>query len=162
MLSTLISFSLILQLVTATVKDGTERANIAHEKGNVKQVGRMTTNTSGSRSVKQSKVPVKNDSSDEEDGKMDAHTTKWIEDAAWKKIFLPSLYHALFISERPFLDFQLESPSFLKIVQDVFDLAYPNDAIPLQATDAIVKLVRPSPFPYLQCLDVSAGTTLLT
>ena len=156
-LSTSTTFSLLFQLVSATVKDGHdtgERANIAidtHKKGNVKQSGRMTTNTS--KTIKQSKA--KNDSSDGEDGKMDAYTARWIEEAAWKKIFLPSLYHALFISEKPFLNFQLDSPKFLKIVQDVFDLAYPNDTVALGATDGIVKLVRLSPFPYLQCLDTT-------
>jgi hypothetical protein len=156
MLSTSTTFSLLFQLVSATVKDGHgtgERAtsNIALKKGNVKQSSRMTTNTS--KSIRQSKV--KNDSSDDEDGKMDAHTARWIEEAAWKKLFLPSLYHALFISEKPFLDFQLDSPKFLMIVQDVFDLAYPNDTVVLRATDGIVKLVCLSPFLYLQCLDVS-------
>jgi hypothetical protein len=138
----------ILQLVAATVKDS-HQAHNTHEKGkgNVEQVGRMT-----GKSIKPSKshlkVPVKGDSSDEDDGKMDVHTAKWIEEPAWKKIFLPSLYHALFISEKPFLDFQLESPSFLKIVQDVFDLAYPNDTVALQAIDGIVKLVHPSQFSF--------------
>jgi hypothetical protein len=93
MLSTSTTFSLLFQLVSATVKDGHgtgERAtsNIALKKGNVKQSSRMTTNTS--KSIRQSKV--KNDSSDDEDGKMDAHTARWIEEAAWKKLFLPSLY----------------------------------------------------------------------
>ena len=56
-LSTSTTFSLLFQLVSATVKDGHgtgERANIAidtHKKGNVKQSSRMTTNTS--KSIKQ-------------------------------------------------------------------------------------------------------------
>ena len=123
-LSTSTTFSLLFQLVSATVKDGhdtSERANIAidtHKKGNVKQSGRMTTNTS--KTIKQSKA--KNDSSDGEDGKMDAYTARWIEEAAWKKIFLPSLYHALFISEKPFLDFQLDSPTSAKSEVDLICL----------------------------------------
>jgi len=148
----------ILQLVTAAVKDG-QQANAAHntrEKRTVKQVGRTTTNTSRPIQPSKSHPKAKNDSSDEDDKIVDAGTAKWIEEPAWKKIFLPTLYHVLFISEQPFLDFQLESSSFLKIVQDVFDLAYPNDTVALQMTDGVVKLVCPSEIP---SFDVSMFLT---
>jgi hypothetical protein len=68
-----------------------------------------------------------------------------IEGAKWRNEFLPTLYHALYVSESPFKHFRKESDEFLKTLQDVFDIVYPDISYKLSVRDALVTLV---PFQY--------------
>jgi hypothetical protein len=64
-----------------------------------------------------------------------------MEGAKWRNEFLPTLYHALYVSESPFKHFRKESDEFLKTVQDVFDIVYPDISYNLSVRDALVTLV---------------------
>lgn len=44
----------------------------------------------------------------------------------WTQTFLPTLTHALFISEDPFQEFKSSSPAFIVIVQQISRLVYPD------------------------------------
>jgi hypothetical protein len=69
-------------------------------------------------------------------------TTPLIEDKRWTDTFLPSLTHKLFTAHHTFLDFQVDSKAFLKNVQEVFEVAYPNIEYTLKRTDSLVITVR--------------------
>ena len=62
-------------------------------------------------------------------------------DPRWNNIFLPSLVHALYVSREPFKDFKLKAPEFLKVVQKIFNLSYPEVDLNLKATDELAKKV---------------------
>jgi hypothetical protein len=76
-----------------------------------------------------------------DDSNKDA-TTPLIEDKRWTDTFLPSLTHKLFTAHHAFLDFQVDSKAFLKNVQEVFEVAYPNIEYTLKRTDSLVITVR--------------------
>jgi len=65
-------------------------------------------------------------------------TTPLIEDIRWTDTFLPSLTHKLFMVHQAFHDFQVDSNAFLQIVQEVFEIAYPNIEYTLKRTDSLV------------------------
>lgn len=64
-----------------------------------------------------------------------------IEGAKWRNEFLPTLYHALYVSESPFKHFRKESDEFLNTLQAVFDIVYPDISYKLSVRDALVTLV---------------------
>ena len=67
-------------------------------------------------------------------------------DYRWKRIFLPTLTHALYISREPFVDWKIDSPAFLATVQNVFDLSFPNIDVTLSARDKLTDAVCQTKF----------------
>lgn len=72
----------------------------------------------------------------------------WMSTNKWKIMFLSTLTHTLYISERPFEHFRICSPEFLETTQKVFDLVFPEIVYQLSPNDAIVKMV-PSLFLFM-------------
>ena len=68
-------------------------------------------------------------------------TKQCLDDPKWTRVFLPTLSHALYVSDQPFTDWTLGSDSLLKTVQDVFDLTFTNISHTLRAQDGVVKAV---------------------
>lgn len=66
----------------------------------------------------------------------------FLKDPRWKEHFLPSLFHALYISREPFLDWTPDSPKFLVSAQKAFDIAFPNVDYALSTKDPIITTVR--------------------
>ena len=60
----------------------------------------------------------------------------------WRKVFVPSLYNALFQSEAPFKDFVLGSSKFTGIIQDLVTRIYPEVDYTVKRDGAIHLLVR--------------------
>ena len=54
------------------------------------------------------------------------NTNDLLNDHHWKRTFIPTLTHALYVSHEPFVDWSVESPAFLATVQKVFNLSFPN------------------------------------
>jgi hypothetical protein len=65
-----------------------------------------------------------------------------LRDSRWTKSFLPSLFHALYVSRKPFKHFKAKGPEFLNTAQNVFNLSYPDIDLSLKATDELVKKVH--------------------
>ena len=65
-----------------------------------------------------------------------------LEDPRWTRVFLPTLTHALYISEKPFNDWARDSDIFLQTVQTTFDLSFTNISYQLSLRDSIVQAVR--------------------
>jgi hypothetical protein len=63
-------------------------------------------------------------------------------DSKWRKVFVPSLYNALFRSEAPFKDFILGTEKFIGIVQNVVDCVYPEVDYTVKRDEPIHLLVR--------------------
>jgi hypothetical protein len=61
----------------------------------------------------------------------------------WSKVFLPTLAHLFFVSERPFQSFKNNSAPFVAIVQEAFDATHRNVSYTVTARDDIVTTVRP-------------------
>jgi len=66
--------------------------------------------------------------------------TEFLNDAQWTNAFFPMMYHALYISQEPFLDWTLESPTFLTAIQKVFDLSFSNVDSTLVSNDPLVNM----------------------
>ena len=64
-----------------------------------------------------------------------------LDDYRWKRIFLPTLTHALYISREPFVDWTIDSPAFLATVQSVFNLSFRNIDVTLSAKDKLTETV---------------------
>jgi hypothetical protein len=64
-----------------------------------------------------------------------------LDDYRWKRVFLPTLTHALYISCKPFVDWTIDSPTFLATVQNVFNLSFPNIDVALSAKDKLTDTV---------------------
>lgn len=64
-----------------------------------------------------------------------------LRDPRWTDIFLPSLVHALYVSHKPFKHFKAKAPEFLKIVQQTFNLSYPEIDLTLKAADELTKKI---------------------
>jgi hypothetical protein len=65
----------------------------------------------------------------------------WTTQPKWRNTFLPTLNHALFVSQSPFLHFRLESSEFLPIIQQVFNVSFPDIQYMLRSGDFLVKEV---------------------
>ena len=65
----------------------------------------------------------------------------FLDDYCWKRVFLPTLTHALYISHKPFEDWTIDSPAFLATVQNVFNLSFPNIDIALSVKDKFTDTV---------------------
>ena len=65
-----------------------------------------------------------------------------LRDSRWTDVFLPSLAHALYISRRPFKHFKTKAPEFLQVVQETFNLSYPEIDLALRSKDELVQKVR--------------------
>ncbi|KAF9471430.1 hypothetical protein BDN70DRAFT_571699 [Pholiota conissans] len=63
-------------------------------------------------------------------------SARFLEDIRWK-VFNPTLSHAFYISDQPFLNFTAESSQFLAIVQDVFNISFPDVTFSLITSDPI-------------------------
>ncbi|KAF8163816.1 hypothetical protein B0H34DRAFT_795465 [Crassisporium funariophilum] len=63
----------------------------------------------------------------------------FLKDPRWTDAFLPSLAHALYISSKPFKHFKSKAPEFLQVVQEIFDLSYPEIELSLRSKDELVK-----------------------
>ncbi|KAI9436717.1 hypothetical protein H4582DRAFT_1816412, partial [Lactarius indigo] len=66
-------------------------------------------------------------------------TRQCLDDSRWTRIFLPTLSHALYISDHPFTDWVRESGALVEAVQVVFDLSFTNISYTLSPQDGIVK-----------------------
>ena len=62
-------------------------------------------------------------------------------DPRWAITFIPTITHALYISQEPFLNFASESPKFLATVQEIFNLSFLNVDMVLAAGDPLVVTV---------------------
>ncbi|KAH8977244.1 hypothetical protein EDB86DRAFT_3092825 [Lactarius hatsudake] len=62
-----------------------------------------------------------------------------LDDSRWTCIFLPTLSHALYISDHPFTDWTRESSALVETVQVAFELSFTNISYTLSAQDGIVK-----------------------
>ncbi|KAI9453673.1 hypothetical protein BJY52DRAFT_1225494 [Lactarius psammicola] len=68
-------------------------------------------------------------------------TRQCLDDTCWTRIFLPTLSHALYLSDHPFSDWAWESSALVKTVQCVFDLSFTNISYTLGPQDGIVKAI---------------------
>ncbi|KAI9440159.1 hypothetical protein BJY52DRAFT_1195572 [Lactarius psammicola] len=66
-------------------------------------------------------------------------TCQCLDDTCWTRIFLPTLSHALYLSDHLFSDWARESSALVKTVQHVFDLSFTNISYTLGPQDGIVK-----------------------
>ncbi|KJA18015.1 hypothetical protein HYPSUDRAFT_145626, partial [Hypholoma sublateritium FD-334 SS-4] len=60
-----------------------------------------------------------------------------LNDTRWRRVFLPTLAHAFYISREPFVDWLRGSPTFLVTVQHIFDLSFPNVYLALSQNNKI-------------------------
>ncbi|KAF8256688.1 hypothetical protein EI94DRAFT_1852452 [Lactarius quietus] len=58
----------------------------------------------------------------------------------WTHTFLPTLSHALYISNHPFMDWTWESSTFLETTQAVFDMSFTNISYTISPQDCILKV----------------------
>ena len=65
-----------------------------------------------------------------------------LDDHRWTRVFIPTLTHTFYISREPFLDWALDSSTFITTVQHAFDLSFPNVSLVLRPKDLIVSTVR--------------------
>ncbi|KAF8225294.1 hypothetical protein L208DRAFT_1306705 [Tricholoma matsutake] len=66
------------------------------------------------------------------------NTAESIHDPRWANVFIPTITHALYILQEPFLNFTSKSPIFLATVQKTFNLSFPNVDLVLTADDPLV------------------------
>ncbi|KAF8235650.1 hypothetical protein L208DRAFT_1538780, partial [Tricholoma matsutake] len=66
------------------------------------------------------------------------NATEFIHNPHWANVFIPTITHALYILQEPFLNFTSESPIFLATVQKTFNLSFPNVDLVLTADDPLV------------------------
>jgi hypothetical protein len=71
----------------------------------------------------------------------DSAAAAFLKDGRWAKVLMLTITHALYILWEPFLDFLSESPVFLKTMQKVFNLSFPNVDFKLASNDPIIKVV---------------------
>ena len=62
---------------------------------------------------------------------------QFIKDRCWAKVFIPSLMHALYVSQEPFKDFAADSPVFITTVQTIFDKVFSDANVILSIRDSI-------------------------
>ena len=67
---------------------------------------------------------------------------KWLSDVRWRSTFIPSLNHALFASDEPFVHFKVQSDAFQQTVQTVFNVSFPNVRYTVVKGDAVFEVVR--------------------
>jgi hypothetical protein len=87
------------------------------------------------------KSKLKNESPQPPSFGMKQQQDEWMLTNAWKITFLSTLTHALYMSEKPFEDFKLNSSEFLKTMQTIFDLVFPHITYSLSSSDELVKKV---------------------
>jgi hypothetical protein len=64
-----------------------------------------------------------------------------LNDDRWKRVFLQTLSHKLYISEHPFKDWAWGSGSIRKTVQAVFDISFTNISYTVTTQDRLLKAV---------------------
>ncbi|KAF8259013.1 hypothetical protein EI94DRAFT_1790722 [Lactarius quietus] len=62
-----------------------------------------------------------------------------LDNLRWTHTFLPTLSHALYISDHPFTDWTWESSTFLETTQAVFDMSFTNISYTISPQDCILK-----------------------
>ncbi|KAH9025701.1 hypothetical protein EDB83DRAFT_2656378 [Lactarius deliciosus] len=62
-----------------------------------------------------------------------------LDDPRWKRVFLPTLSHAFYITDHPFTNWIWESNTLLQTVQIVFNLSFPKISYTLSVQDKVVK-----------------------
>ncbi|KAH8990664.1 hypothetical protein EDB86DRAFT_3080297 [Lactarius hatsudake] len=62
-----------------------------------------------------------------------------LDDPRWKRVFLPTLSHALYITDHPFTDWTWESNTLLQTIQNVFNISFPNISYTLSGQDKVVR-----------------------
>ena len=67
-----------------------------------------------------------------------------LNDLHWTCIFLPTLSHALYISDHPFTDWTWESSTFLEMMQALFDMSFTNISYTVGPQDCLLKAVCPT------------------
>ncbi|KAH9172314.1 hypothetical protein EDB89DRAFT_2069978 [Lactarius sanguifluus] len=88
------------------------------------------------------KAIVKKDDKHFTEAQPDTHpdiARQCLDDSRWTRIFLPTLSHALYISDHPFTDWTRESSALVETVQVAFELSFTNISYTLSAQDGIVK-----------------------
>ncbi|KAN0134190.1 hypothetical protein V8E53_007962 [Lactarius tabidus] len=65
-----------------------------------------------------------------------------LNDARWTQVFLPTLTHALYISDHPFTDWMWSSSKLVETIQMVFDLSFTNISYALSPEDCVIKATR--------------------
>lgn len=74
-------------------------------------------------------------------GQEHPNAAEFLHNLHWANVFIPTITHALYISQEPFLDFTSESPIFLATVQKTFNLSFPNVDLVLTADDPLIVTV---------------------
>ncbi|KAH9169308.1 hypothetical protein EDB89DRAFT_1908727 [Lactarius sanguifluus] len=88
------------------------------------------------------KAIVKKDDKHFTEAQPDTHpdiARQCLDDSRWTRILLPTLSHALYISDHPFTDWTRESSALVETVQVAFELSFTNISYTLSAQDGIVK-----------------------
>ena len=67
-----------------------------------------------------------------------------LKDPCWTRTFLPTLSHALYVSDHPFTDWTWESSTFLETMQAVFDMSFTNISYTHGPQDCLLKKVCPT------------------
>ncbi|RXW15124.1 hypothetical protein EST38_g10732 [Candolleomyces aberdarensis] len=62
-------------------------------------------------------------------------------DSKWKDVFLPTLYHAFFLSSETFLAFKSSSRKFIATVQEIIDLVFPDEGYTISGVGDLFVLV---------------------
>lgn len=62
-------------------------------------------------------------------------------DPRWTRTFLPTLSHALYVTDYPFRDWAWDSDVLRETIQVVFDLSFPNISYVVTRQDCIIKAV---------------------
>ncbi|KAF8262142.1 hypothetical protein EI94DRAFT_1886678 [Lactarius quietus] len=66
-------------------------------------------------------------------------STECLDNPHWTRTFLPTLSHALYISDHPFTDWTWQSSTFLETMQAVFDMSFTNISYTISPQDCILK-----------------------
>ncbi|KAN0135021.1 hypothetical protein V8E53_007139 [Lactarius tabidus] len=62
-----------------------------------------------------------------------------LDDARWTHVFLPTLTHALYVSDHPFTDWTWGSSQLIDTIQTVFNLSFTNISYVLNPEDRVIK-----------------------
>ncbi|KAH9029570.1 hypothetical protein EDB85DRAFT_2147190 [Lactarius pseudohatsudake] len=87
-------------------------------------------------------IPYKDQEPQADEPFTEAHpdvTRACLNDPRWTCAFLPTLSHALYISDHPFTDWTWDTGTLVKTIQMVFELTFTNISYVLSLRDSIVK-----------------------
>ncbi|KAH9014755.1 hypothetical protein EDB85DRAFT_1876224 [Lactarius pseudohatsudake] len=87
-------------------------------------------------------IPYKDQEPQADEPFTEAHpnvTRACLNDPRWTRAFLPTLSHALYISDHPFTDWTWDTGTLVKTIQMVFELTFTNISYVLSLRDSIVK-----------------------